>query len=138
MQDNPVVARVLDNGLTLEIFDHSQAVLGDRWSVRLAARVKVPVDGLPASDKGPPVNRDDLAAMLGDEATFEQKRQRNFVDIRERDRVFQELLDSFLTSLLDYLSHPQFAQRFLRQALAAERQRRRLAAVWPPDSGGGA
>jgi len=39
--------------------------------------------------------------------------ERNFIDVREKDRLVGELRDSFTTSLAGYVSHPQFAVRFL-------------------------
>ena len=111
--DTPVEILPLDNGLALELYDHSKTLVGDRWTVILTARVEVEV----ADPKA--------AAELGERITYEQKRERVFVDDRAKGEVFGELRTSFLNSQQAYLSRPDFAERFVLRQLAVHRQKRR-------------
>jgi len=44
---------------------------------------------------------------------FEQKREKNFVDISEIESVFKGMCDIFLGSSLDYLSRETFPKRYI-------------------------
>lgn len=51
--------------------------------------------------------------MLGESVMFEQKREKNFVDISEIESVFKGMCDIFLGSSLDYLSRETFPKRYI-------------------------
>jgi hypothetical protein len=106
----PVEILDLDNGLTLELYDHSKRIAGgDRWTVILVARIDVEV-----SDH-------EAAAALGPRITYEQKRERVFVDDAEKGAAFGELRTSFLSSQQVYLSRADFGERFVRRQLHLQR-----------------
>jgi len=52
-------------------------------------------------------------SSLGESVCFEQKRERNFIDTKEKDEVLNNLTDSFFSSSLDYVSNPGFPKRYL-------------------------
>ena len=52
-------------------------------------------------------------SSLGESVCFEQKRERNFIEAKEKDEVLNNLTDSFFPSALDYVSNPDFPKRFL-------------------------
>jgi hypothetical protein len=44
VSENLIKTIVLGNGLILEIYDHSRKVAGDRWLVKMVAKVDIPLD----------------------------------------------------------------------------------------------
>ena len=104
----------LKNGLQLKIYDASRTMAGDRWLVSLIARMEIPITKvLEKSDSLPKEKENDIKDVLGERVIFEQKRERIFVDIKEKDSVFQEMNDLFLSSSLDYLSRETFPKQFI-------------------------
>jgi hypothetical protein len=120
----------LSNGLTLELYDCSRVVAGDRWHVCLAARIAIPLGDMSAQEgqKTWP-GRDELAALLDDPVVFEQRLERNFIDSGEKNRLLQELCDSFIGGIAGYVSHPQFAARYVLKVYRRQLDCRR----WQPE-----
>ena len=120
----------LSNGLTLELYDCSRVVAGDRWHVCLAARIAIPLGDMPApEDRKTWPGRDELAGLLGDPVVFEQRLERNFIDSGDKNRLLQELCDSFSGSVTGYVSHPQFAARYVLKEYRRQLARRH----WQPE-----
>jgi hypothetical protein len=104
----------LKNGLQLKIYDASRNMAGDRWLVSLIARMEIPVKDVSGKDDPQPIeDENEIKKILGERVIFEQKRERIFVDIKEKDTVFQEMHDLFLDSSMDYLSRETFPKRFI-------------------------
>ncbi len=101
----------LDNGLTLEIWDESRKIAEDTVKVALAARIRVALkpEYLPGREQYEAVRR-----AFGDELLFEQKNERTFVVLKDRDAVFGQLLGEFKETTLKYISRPDFAAGFAR------------------------
>ncbi len=117
----------LENHLTLEIYDESIETVGDRWMVNMVARIKVPLDeALIQKNKDFSANRDKIKKALGKEVVFEHKSNRIFVDVNEKERIFQEMSDSFIENILPYLSLPNFSERFLLKKITEEMKRQLL------------
>jgi len=95
----------LENGLILLIFDHSRRMVGDRWLVSLEARIDIDVED--------EVKRE----ILGEKISFSYKKERNFIDKREKDKVFSELKRNFLNSTWPYISKKDFAKRFIESKI---------------------
>lgn len=103
----------LENGLTLELYDASRRVAGDRWQVALAARIHFAVDDIHiGSNPDTSANAAAIKEALGGTIRFEQKRERNFIEESKKTAVLNNLIDSFLDSSQKYFSHPEFAKRF--------------------------
>ena len=66
-----------------------------------------------AAGDQPAEELDDLKAVLGKTAVFEQKSKRIFIASSEKDKVFDELLNGFIKTSLPYLSRPEFPRRFV-------------------------
>ena len=68
----------LDNGLTLEFWDLSRPLVGDRRFVCLEARIAVPVraETLPPEFKAQAAQ---IVEDLGEEIIFSQRQERNFI-----------------------------------------------------------
>ncbi len=108
----------LKNAATLELYDTSRTMIGDRMLVSLTARVQIPVDSLyehRAAQELPPA--DPLRALLGDPVTWENVKQRHFIDSREKSEVLDIMLAEFNTHLRPYLTHPDFPVKYVQKQL---------------------
>jgi len=104
---------LLNNGLTLEFWDHSRPIAGDRWFVLLEVRIAVRI----RPDTLPPELReqaDRVKEALGDEIIFSHKNERNFIAATEAPKILQEMQERFLDMAPGYFGHPDFAARFIR------------------------
>lgn len=114
MEDNLIKTIDLENGLKLELFDVSRKLIGDRWFVSLIASIEMPInDLLLKKDVFPLLNIDKVRKVLGEKVLFEQKREKIFIDDKEKDEVMKEMQDLFLSSSLSYFSHPEFPQKYI-------------------------
>jgi hypothetical protein len=115
----------LNNGLTLEFWDHSRPVAGDRRYVLLETRITIPVraDTLPPELQG---LADQVIEALGQEITFSQQEARNFIGASEAPAILQDMQDRILALAPSYFGHADFAARFIRRTYAAYQERRRL------------
>lgn len=126
----------LDNGLCLNLYDASRRFAGDRWLVKLVARIAIPVDEFWQQTSPDVPSAAAVKELLGRGPVFEQEKIRNFVDEQEKDEVLQSMTDEFLRHARDYLGHPEFARRYIhkrfreqekavamQKAAAARRQR---------------
>ena len=121
---SPVQTILLENGLVLELHDQSCQLAGDRWLVKLVAKINIPVDCLPTDDgKRGQDGMHAFKASCGDYIRYEQRRERNFVDGNQKDAVFRNLVTSFLKGAQRYLSHPDFPQRCALREFRRQHQR---------------
>jgi len=106
----------LENGLTLEMFDHSRHVAGDRWLVTFEARVEVKVKPeYFADDPKTSISLDDVRALLGEKATYRYTKERNFIAETEIEAVLKDLKERFLETNLGYVSSPEFPRKFVHR-----------------------
>jgi hypothetical protein len=111
----------LENGLTLEMLDHSRRVAGDRWLVSFEARVEVmikPEYFVPeyfVDDSKTIISLEDVRALLGEKATYRYSKERNFVADAEREAVLQGLKERFLDTGLSYVSSTEFPCKLLHR-----------------------
>jgi hypothetical protein len=104
----------LENGLELKLLDASRKLAGDRWLVSLIARIEISTnDLLLKNDGAPSLNVDEVRKVLGEKLLFEQKREKFFIDEKEKDEVMKKIQDSFLSSSLSYLSYSDFPQKYV-------------------------
>ncbi len=125
MEEQPIEKIKLDNGLTLELYDRSRGVAGDRWLVCFVARLEV---GLKQEYfKGPltpDVPFEDIRKAVGDKVHYHHEKTRNFIAEAKKDEVFRGLKERFLEANLVYLSSPAFPLKLiLRQYQRALGQR---------------
>lgn len=113
MEHNFVKAMELKNNLKLKIYDNSKKMAGDRWLVSLIARIKVPVDATSKLLSDSDIGNEEITELLGSEVLFEQKRERFFIDEKNKESVFNELCDNFVGSTISYLSLPDFPKKFV-------------------------
>jgi hypothetical protein len=104
----------LENGLELKLFDRSRKLAGDRWLVSLIARIEIPTnDPLLKEDGSSSLNFDEAIKVLGEKLIFEQKRERIYIDEKEKDEVMKGIQDSFLSTSLPYLSRSDFSRKYI-------------------------
>ena len=114
MEDNLIKTIDLENGLKLKLFDASRKLVGDRWLVSLIARIEMPINELLLKKDGAPLlNVDEIRKALGEKLLFEQKREKIFIDDKEKNEVMKGMQDLFLSSSLSYFSHPDFPQKYI-------------------------
>ncbi len=114
MSKQPIKTIALDNGLSIEFYDFSRKIAGDRWRVEFVARIPIPVRDywFDAVDTLP-VTVNALKQVLGDTVQFECRNVRNFVDQVEKQTVFEQMQANFNSNLKPYCNHPAFAGRFI-------------------------
>jgi hypothetical protein len=106
----------LENGLTLEMFDHSRHVAGDVWLVSFEARVEVKIKPeYFVGDSKTGISLEDVRALLGEKATYRYAKERNFVAETEREAVLKGLKERFLDTSLSYVSSPEFPGRLVHR-----------------------
>jgi hypothetical protein len=111
----------LANGLFLELWDHSRPLVGDRWFVRLEARIIIAV----GVETVPPELKAQTALVveaLGEEIIFSQAEERNFIAASHAPGLLQEMQDRVLALAPGYFGHADFAARFIRKKFAAQRE----------------
>ena len=122
--DQKLIKRIpLENELELKLFDASRRLIGDRWLIKLVARIDVSVQKLTALSGELPVDLKEMLALMGKQVTFTQERKRNFVEQDDRESAMQEMIDSFIISLKAYLSHPDVAKKLVLKEYLKRKQR---------------
>ena len=107
----------LDNGLSLEFWDLSRPLVGDRRFVCLEARIAIPVraETLPPELKAQAAQ---VVEALGEEIIFSQRQERNFIAASEAPALLQDMQDRILALAPGYFGHVDFAARFIRKKCA--------------------
>jgi len=114
----------LNNGLTLEFWDYSRPIAGDRWFVLIEVRIAIPI----RPDTLPPELReqaDQVKEALGDKIIFSHKDERNFISATEAPKILKDMQDRFLDMAPGYFGHPDFAARFIRGKFAEKQELQR-------------
>jgi wyosine [tRNA(Phe)-imidazoG37] synthetase (radical SAM superfamily) len=113
MKEQLINSIPLDNSQILNIYDASKKIAGDRWQVNLVARMLISVYEINSENnaENPPIA--EIKKALGDTVEYEVKKQRNFIDDKEKNTVLTDLLNTFIKYSIPYLSHPEFAKRFI-------------------------
>jgi hypothetical protein len=111
----------LTNGLTLEFWDYSRPLVGDRWFVRLEARIAIPV----LAETLPPELQPHAGLVveaLGEEIIFSQAEARNFIAAADAPGLLQEMQDRVLALAPGYFGHADFAARLIRKRFAEKQK----------------
>ena len=114
MSETLVESLKLDNDLTLEIWDLSRVIAGDRWLVRLEARLDVPIhsrylESIPEGEKALALLTERFEGVI----SYRYLQERHFVAKDRKDEVFHEFLEILKSNVLPYLSHSEFAKRLM-------------------------
>lgn len=117
----------LKNGLELIFWDESKRIAGDRWQIAISAKIDFRVDDLISLNETPnPTTTQEMKTILGDTVCFEKKIIRNFVDEKEKDSIVMNICESYLSNAENYLSHKNFAERFVKKMFREVLENRRI------------
>ncbi|MDD5712364.1 MAG: hypothetical protein PHY31_06335 [Smithellaceae bacterium] len=106
----------LPNELELELWNLSRAIAADTTKVEALIRIKMEIRPSYFDSTEP---YETTRRVFGRETFFEYRLERTFVASADKDRVFQDLWETFKKDTLPYLSKPDFPRRF---ALAKYRE----------------
>ena len=130
MEQTLIKTMELRNGLKLDCYDISRILAGDRWYVGMIARIDIPLtDSLLTKQLFSKYSIMEIKNALGESVRFQQKRERHYIDEREKDALLQGLMDSFIKSTLNYFSHPDFPGKYVFKEFKAYLKRQ----AWYPD-----
>ena len=115
MEEKQIDTVALENGRFVKLYDASRPVAGDRWLVRLVARLPMGVDSAAADLSRAGIDPEAVRERLGSEVVFEYAAQRQFVDEKEKERVLTVQKDAFLETVAGYLGKTSFAARFIEK-----------------------
>ena len=114
----------LPNNLVLEFHDCSRLIAGDRWLLGLLARIPVEISEEDFADRPQDLYKDFLKEQ-GPVIYFELKKERNFIDEKEKDQVFSQMLNELKESPLSYMGHKSFAKGYIRRQIQAFEERQK-------------
>ena len=112
----------LPNNLMLEFHDYSRRVAGDRWFVGLLARIPIEISEEDFAGRPRDLYKDFLKEQ-GPVIYFELKKERNFIDEREKDQVLNQMLNELKEYALSYMGHKSFAKGFIRRQIQVFEER---------------
>ena len=114
MHEKLIEKIALDNGLNLELWDRSRPVAGDRWLVCFVARAIVPVElKYLKQENDESLTLESVRNIVGQQAVYTRQKESHFVDVKEKNGVFENLKNAFLDTNLGYLSSPDFPRKFI-------------------------
>ena len=114
----------LPNNLVLEFHDYSRQVAGDRWLVGLLVRIPIEISEEDFADRPKELYKDFLKEQ-GPVINFEMKKERNFIDEKEKDQVFSQMLNELNEYALPYMGHKSFAKGFIKRQIQAFEERQK-------------
>ena len=125
MEQTLIKSIKLSNGLKLDFYDISRKLAGDRWYVGLIARIDIPlIDSLLTNQHLLHYSVEEIRNALGESVCFQQKRERHYIDEREKDDLLNGLMNSFIKRTLNYLSLPDFPGKYVLKEFQAYRKRK--------------
>lgn len=113
MKENLVETIELSNGLNLEIIDISRDIAEDTCLVSIIFRIPIKIEKEIFKNNTDPSDYKNVKDKLGDEIKYEAKHERNFIEKDLKETVFAEIKESFLKTNLKYLSHENFAEKYV-------------------------
>jgi len=125
MEQTLIKSIELSNGLKLNFYDISRKLAGDRWYVGVIARINIPlIDSLLTNQHLSQYSVEEIRNALGESVCFQQKRERHYIDEREKDDLLKGLMDSFIKRTLNYLSLPDFPGKYVLKEFQAYRKQK--------------
>jgi hypothetical protein len=108
-----IADKKIGDNISITYFDRSRKITGDRWLVELTGEVEVAVSETfwatvhePDSDL-----LECIRKRIGDHIHFSISRNRNFVDEKEKQKIFAELFGRFEENVAQYLDSPDFSHK---------------------------
>jgi uncharacterized Fe-S cluster-containing radical SAM superfamily protein len=99
----------LENNQTLVIHNESRGIAAEASVVLIVARMNICVQkDLFVSEKITDTQFADIQGILGEFIVYEYKSERNMIMDHEKDQVFEDLVETFLKNMVQYISRPKF------------------------------
>ena len=104
----------LENGQTLVISDLSHKISEAGWVVVMKANMEIKIVkelffDAPLSD----FKFQDILGILGDKVVYEYKIQRNFILNSDKDEVFDNIIETYIKNMGQYVAKPGFPGKFV-------------------------
>jgi len=104
----------LENGQTLVISDLSRKISEAGWVVVMKADMEIEIVkelffDTPLSD----FKFQDILGILGDKVVYEYKIQRNFILNHDKDEVFDNIIETYIKNMGQYVAKPGFPGKFV-------------------------
>jgi len=91
-------------------------LIGDRYQVILVAEMEIPITQfLLENENQISIEIKEFTNVLGDKVVFQQKREKIFVDEREKEELLNTMIDSFISDIVPYLSRSDFPVKFIKK-----------------------
>ncbi len=104
----------LENNQTLIISDFSRKITQDAYVVIMKADIEIKIKRqLFSNESMSDFKFQDILANLGDKVVYEYKIQRNFIMDKDKERVFEALVKTFLENLGQYVAKSEFPEKFI-------------------------
>ena len=138
-----LASEVLPNGITVTFYDLSRKVAADRWLVKVQCEADFEV----GEQLFAHINDATLAAAMKEDCASRVRhnlfRERNFIDIREKDEVLHDLFTHLHENAIAYMGGELFLRRLFEKKVEAFRlqylvrqERNRQAALTDDDDDG--
>ncbi len=115
----------LDENITVQLWDKSRILAGDRYYICLEARAEIPysledLDGMADKEKAYQVLRE----LYGEKIPYVYVQERHFIDKGAKEDVMKGFLENFYKNKLPYLRNPHFRKRSIQAKVRELRQKR--------------
>jgi hypothetical protein len=105
--------RVLENNMTLTVYDQSKKMVGDRWLIKIVCEVEIPV-GEDFFSRIPETDLDLQAAIresMAGSVRFSVVKEKTFVAETERLSLVDLMTRQIQENMVTYLNRPEFPER---------------------------
>lgn len=113
MKENLVETIKLVNGQNLEIYDISRNIAEETCLVCIIFRIPIKINKNIFNLNTDISDYNSIKEKLGEEIIYEVKHERNFIKKDLKEAVFVQVKESFLKTNLKYLSHKDFAEKYV-------------------------
>ena len=131
MNENIVKTIELENSHELVIHDLSRKIAADAWVVIMVARIRIPIarDLFKTKNFTDP-ELDHILETLGDHIVYEYRVDRNMIMDQDKEKTFQNLVETFLANTGQYVAKPQFPEKLVlkeyRERVEKQRKQQRI------------
>lgn len=131
MKEDIIKTIDLENGHALVIHDLSRKIGADAWVVIMAARIRIPiVRDLFKLQNVTDSELDHILETLGDHIVYEYRVDRNMIMDHDKEKTFQNLVDTFLANTGQYVAKPQFPEKLVlkeyRERIEKQKKQQRV------------
>ncbi len=112
----PFEKKRLKNNLDIVMYFHNKYTAGDRCQVTFEAEIDVEIKGEYFINQAlDAVDIDTVRSLLGNMVSYSYRKTRNFVEEKNKNKIFEELKWQFLENSLDYISSLSFPAKLIKR-----------------------